>query len=142
VSQALLQEGIRHLDIFDTDPSRARALVDRLRGLFDAQISAVDQIPVSARLADGIVNATPVGMAKHPGLPLDGDLLAPRHWVADVVYFPLETALVQRARSLGCHVLPGGGMAVYQAVRAFELFTGLKADAHAMTETFRTAIAG
>ena len=142
VSQALLQEGVRHLDIFDTDPARAQALADRLRGLFDAEIVAVDELPVPAWLADGIVNATPVGMAKHPGLPLDGKLLLPRHWVADVVYFPLETALIGRARSLGCRVLPGGGMAVYQAVRAFELFTGIKPDAAAMTETFRAAIAG
>lgn len=142
VSQALLQEGIRHLDIFDTDPARAHALADRLRGLFDGEIAVVDEPAVPASLADGIVNATPVGMAKHPGLPLDGKLLSPRHWVADVVYFPLETALIGRARSLGCRVLPGGGMAVYQAVRAFELFTGLKPNADAMTETFRAAIAG
>ena len=142
VSQALLQEGVRHLDIFDTDPARAHALADRLRGLFDVEIAVVEELPVPASLADGIVNATPVGMAKHPGLPLDGRLLLPRHWVADVVYFPLETALISRARSLGCRVLPGGGMAVYQAVRAFELFTGIKPDTDAMGETFRAAIAG
>ena len=142
VSQALLQEGVRHLDIYDTDPARALALAERLRRLFDAEVAVVDHLPVPAWLADGIVNATPVGMAKHPGLPLDDNLLAPRHWVADVVYFPLETALISHARSLGCRVLPGGGMAVYQAVRAFELFTGIKPDAAAMTETFRAAIAG
>ena len=142
VSQALLQEGVGHLDIFDTDPARAHALAGRLRGLFDAEIVVVDKLPIPARLADGIVNATPVGMAKHPGLPLDGGLLLPRHWVADVVYFPLETAFVERARALGCRVLPGGGMAVYQAVRAFELFTRIRPDAAAMTETFRAAIAG
>ncbi len=140
VSQALLQEGVRKLDIFDTDPERAQALADRLRGLFDAEIGVVDDLATSAARADGIVNATPVGMAKHPGLPLDGDLLTPRHWVADVVYFPLETAFISHARALGCRVLPGGGMAVYQAVRAFELFTGIQPDVAAMTETFRAAI--
>ena len=140
VSQALLQEGVAQLDIYDTDPARARALADRLRQLFDAEIAAVDQLQIPSRLADGIVNATPVGMAKHPGLPLDGDLILPRHWVADVVYFPLETALLSRARALGCRVLPGGGMAVYQAVRAFELFTGIKPDADAINETFQAAI--
>ena len=140
VSQALLQEGVGRLDIFDTEPERAQALADRLRGLFDAEIGVADDLAIAAVLADGIVNATPVGMAKHPGLPLDSKLLAQRHWVADVVYFPLETALVGHARALGCRVLPGGGMAVYQAVRAFELFTGIKPDVAAMTETFRAAI--
>jgi shikimate dehydrogenase len=67
-------------------------------------------------------------------------LLAPRHWVADVVYFPLETALIAHARGLGCRVLPGGGMAVYQAVRAFALFTGLAPDAAAMSATFEAAL--
>lgn len=141
VSQALLQEGVRRLDIFDTDPVRAHALADRLGRLFSADIAVVDDLAVPTGLADGIVNTTPVGMAKHPGLPLSARLIAPRHWVADVVYFPLETALIAHARSLGCRVLPGGGMAVYQAVRAFELFCGIKPDAGAMTQTFRAALA-
>lgn len=140
VSQALLQEGVGHLDIYDIEPARAGALADRLRELFDAEVAAVDDLAVPARLADGVVNTTPVGMAKHPGLPLKAGLLAPRQWVADVVYFPLETALISEARRLGCRVLPGGGMAVYQAVRAFELFTGLAPDVDAMTATFRAAI--
>lgn len=141
VSQALLQEGVRRLDIFDTDPARAHALAARLGRLFGADIAVVDDLAVPAGLVDGIVNTTPVGMAKHPGLPLSARLVAPRHWVADVVYFPLETALMAHARSLGCRVLPGGGMAVYQAVRAFELFCGIKPDAGAMTQTFRAALA-
>lgn len=140
VSQALLQQGVERLDIYDTDPVRARALVDRLRGQFDAEIAVADELAESAGLADGIVNTTPVGMAKHPGLPLDVGRLSPRHWIADVVYFPLETALVSEARRLGCRVLPGGGMAVYQAVRAFELFTGVAPDVEAMSATFRAAI--
>ncbi len=142
VSQALLQEGVGRLDIFDTDPARAHALADRLRGLFDAEITVMAEVPMLTGLTDGIVNTTPVGMAKHPGLPLAAGLIAPRHWVADVVYFPLETALIAHARALGCRVLPGGGMAVYQAVRAFELFCGIGPDADAMTATFRAALAG
>lgn len=142
VSQALLQEGVGRLDIFDTDPARAYALAERLRELFDAEIAGTAALPILTGLTDGIVNTTPVGMAKHPGLPLPPGVIAPRHWVADVVYFPLETALIAHARALGCRVLPGGGMAVYQAVRAFELFCGIKPDAEAMTQTFRAALAG
>jgi shikimate dehydrogenase len=141
VSQALLQQGVRRLDIFDTDPARAYALADRLGNLFSADIAVVDDLAVPAGLADGIVNTTPMGMAKYPGLPLPARLIVPRHWVADVVYFPLETTLIAEARHLGCRVLPGGGMAVYQAVRAFELFCGIKPDAGAMAQTFRAALA-
>jgi shikimate dehydrogenase len=142
VAQALLQSGVGQLDIHDTAPGRADALAERLRRLFAAEVNVVDDLALSAMAVDGIVNATPVGMAKYPGLPIDGALVAPRHWVADVVYFPLETELVALARIMGCRVLPGGGMAVHQAVRAFELFTGIAPDAAAMAATFRRALAG
>lgn len=142
VSQALLQCGVGRLDMFDTDTARAQATAERLRYLFAADVHAVADPADAAALADGIVNATPVGMTRHPGLPIDKHLLEARHWVADVVYFPLETELIRHARSLGCAVMPGGGMAVYQAVRAFELFAGIRPDADAMATVFRAAIAG
>jgi shikimate dehydrogenase len=96
---------------------------------------AVDLAEISARV-DGIVNTSPVGMEKLPGLPLSADLITSRHWVADIVYFPLETALLKAAREKGCRVLPGSGMAIYQAVRAFELFTGQTGDPARMQATF------
>ena len=83
-----------------------------------------------------MVNATPVGMAKYPGLPFAPGLLSPRHWVAEIIYFPAETALLRLARERGCRTLSGLGMAVNQAVRAFELFTGIKPDKAAMTRYF------
>ena len=54
------------------------------------------------------------------------ELLEPGHWVADIVYFPLETELLAAARARGCRVLDGGGMAVFQAAEAFERFTGIR----------------
>jgi shikimate dehydrogenase len=71
-------------------------------------------------------------MAAHPGLPVPADALRADLWVADVVYRPLETALVRTARERGCRVLDGGGMAVFQAAEAFRLFTGLEPDAERM----------
>jgi shikimate dehydrogenase len=66
-------------------------------------------------------------------------LLEPRQWVADIVYFPAETALLRAARARGCRVLQGTGMAVFQAVKAFELFTGITPDREAMTRHFEAA---
>ena len=86
--------------------------------------------------ADGLVHATPTGMAAHPGLPLPAELLRPELWVADIVYRPLETELVRAARAAGCQVLDGGGMAVFQAVDAFRLFTGIEPDADRMLAHF------
>ena len=141
VARALLQSGVQKLDIYDTDQAKSEMLAQRLRHLLGADVQAVQDVAVAA-LADGVVNTTPVGMAKYPGLPIDAGWVEARHWVADVIYFPLETALIELARERGCQVLPGGGMAVYQAVRAFELFSGRKPEADSMAATFRKAVAG
>jgi shikimate dehydrogenase len=56
--------------------------------------------------------------------------------LADIVYFPLETELLRQARARGCRTMFGGGMAVFQAVGAFRLFTGLEPDADRMLRHF------
>ena len=56
--------------------------------------------------------------------------------MADIVYFPLETALLRAARALGCASLDGGGMAVFQAAEAFRLFTGVSPDTDRMLARF------
>jgi shikimate dehydrogenase len=86
--------------------------------------------------ADGLIHCTPTGMAKLPGMPLPAELLHPALWVAEIVYFPLETELLRVARGLGCRTLDGGGMAVFQAVGAFQLITGIEPDAERMRRHF------
>jgi shikimate dehydrogenase len=75
-------------------------------------------------------------MVAHPGLPLQASLLRPSLWVAEIVYFPMETELLRQARAIGCRTLDGGGMAVFQAVEAFRLFTGIAPDAARMQAHF------
>ncbi|RBH33539.1 shikimate dehydrogenase, partial [Pseudomonas sp. MWU13-2860] len=86
--------------------------------------------------ADGLVNTTPMGMAKLPGMPVPVELLRADLWVAEIVYFPLETELLRNARALGCRTLDGGTMAVFQAVKAFELFSGKHTDPQRMLAHF------
>jgi shikimate dehydrogenase len=114
-----------------------------LRGRFgEGRAAAGADLPGAMAEADGVVNCTPVGMAKYPGLPLPPELLRPAHWVAEIVYFPLETELLRTARALGCATLDGGRMAVFQAVGAFRLFTGLEPDAGRMLRHFGEMVAG
>ena len=75
-------------------------------------------------------------MDKYPGMPLRAGLLRAELWVAEIVYFPIETALLRAARAAGCRTLDGGGMAVFQAVKAFELFTGTTPDDQRMLRHF------
>jgi len=72
---------------------------------------------------------------------LPADLLRPQVWVSEIVYFPIETALLKRAREAGCATVDGGHMAVGQAVGAFKLFTGLEPDAARMEAHFRRLLA-
>ena len=71
-------------------------------------------------------------MGKFPGLPFEPSSLRPRHWVADVVYFPLETELLREAKVRGCRTMSGAGMAVFQAAEAFRLFSGEKPNQERM----------
>lgn len=144
VATALLKLGAQRLSIADTQPDKAMRLVDKLRAEalqagFKAQdITVATDIEAEIATANGIVNATPVGMAKYPGMPVYIEWLRPDLWVADIIYFPAETELLGAAKSCGCRVMPGAGMAIYQAVMAFELITGAAPDPIAMAGHFET----
>ncbi|MFC4565638.1 shikimate dehydrogenase [Nocardiopsis mangrovi] len=135
VAHALLTLGTGRITIADARPERAGGLAGELERRFgpgradDAPLHTLDAALAGA---DGLVHATPTGMAAHPGMPLPADLLHPGLWVADIVYRPLETALLRSARATGCRTLDGGGMVVHQAAHAFRLFTGVEPDADRM----------
>ena len=132
---ALLTLGAGRVEVFDLLPERAESLARRFGS---ERVVAGDSFPDAMSEVDGVVHATPTGMHDHPGLPLPVELLDPRLWVADVVYRPLNTALVEAARSRGCRVLDGGRMAVFQAADAFRLFTGRTPDQDRMLRHFDT----
>ncbi|MBA1245687.1 shikimate dehydrogenase [Pseudomonas japonica] len=139
VAHALLMEGVKQLTVFDVNPQSARTLVDNLNAHFPGEPAQVGtDLPATVAQADGIVNTTPMGMAKLPGTPVPKELLRADLWVAEIVYFPLETEFLRDARALGCRTLDGSTMAVFQAVKAFELFTDRQADAERMTAHFHS----
>lgn len=139
VAYALLNAGTMHLKVVDVDVAAAKALQSRMTPHFpQASIEVVEDVASALAASDGLVNATPVGMASHSGSPIETMLLRPDLWVADVVYFPLDTQLLLDARAAGCRTLSGGGMAVFQAVKAFELFSGVAPDAERMLAHFES----
>lgn len=134
---AILRAGAARLTIFDQDHARASGLAETMQRHFaHAVVEAGDDLPMAMARASGLIHATPTGMVKYPGLPLPANLLHSALWVAEIVYFPLLTKLLSEAGHRGCRVLDGGGMAVYQAVKAFELFTGIKPDSDRMRRHF------
>lgn len=134
---ALLTMGAGTVRVFDTAAARAADLAKSLTSEFGAgRAEPGRDLDDALATADGLVHATPTGMRAHPGLPLPEHLLDPRLWVAEVVYRPLRTTLVEAALAKGCRVLDGGRMAVYQAADAFRLFTGRVPDETRMHRHF------
>lgn len=139
----------------------ARAVVDALARAGAARIAvlnrSVDRAEVAVRLAgpvgrlgsssdlaaaDIVVNATSVGMGSTPdasdALPFDPSVLRVGQVVADLVYHPLETALLAAARVQGAHVVDGLGMLVHQAALQQLLWLGSLPD----TKVMRAAALG
>jgi shikimate dehydrogenase len=137
VAFALMKLGGQELTIIDVDLAKAQSLVDSLSPRFaEGRLRAGKDVAAALAAADGIVNATPIGMDKYPGTPLPTDLLRPDLWVAEIVYFPLETALLRAARAVGCRTVDGGGMAIFQGTEAFRLFTDISPDPDVFFATF------
>jgi shikimate dehydrogenase len=135
---AMLKLGAGHLTIIDTLPARAAGLVQNLANFFDpSRLSTSEDATSALRSAQGLVHATPTGMREYPGLPVPANALHGGLWVAEIVYFPLETELLRLAKAKGCRTLDGGGMAVFQAAAAFEIFTGKEVDRERMLRHFR-----
>ena len=137
VAHALLGLGVERLSVFDTIAAKSEALVASVNRTFGGRPgSAVHDLPAAVAKAHGLVNSTPTGMAKYPGTQVPAVLLRPEMWVADIVYFPAETLLLRQARAAGCRTLSGSGMAIFQAVKAFELITGRSPDPGQMQNHF------
>ncbi len=137
VAHALLSLGVGQLEVSDRDETKVASLTEQVTQRYGAdRVLARRSADLDTSKVDGVVNATPMGMASAPGLPIPEGLIEPHHWVADIVYFPLETELLRVARTKGCRTLNGSGMVIAQAAAAFEIFTGSKADTVRMRASF------
>jgi len=137
-AHAVLGLDAERLVVVDKDPGRAAALVERLNRRFpkNRASTAADAV-AEVHAATGLIQATPVGMDQHPGTPLAEAHLRSAMWVSEIVYVPLETALLKAARRIGCATADGGHMNVGQAIGAFKLFTGLEPEPARMEAHFR-----
>jgi shikimate dehydrogenase len=122
----LLERGIKRVHLANRTPDRARALADQFGDAVRpvAWETVADLLPRAGLL----VNTTSLGMRGQPALALDIGLLPPHAIVADLVYVPLETALLKAARGRGLKTADGLGMLLHQAVRGFELWFGRKPE--------------
>jgi shikimate dehydrogenase len=138
---ALLKMGAGRIHVCARGPARAKAMAARFNALMgEDKVVVASSLEEAMDRVQGVVNATPLGMAGHPGSPLPAALLDPRLWVSDLVYVPLRTELLQAAEARGCRIMEGGAMAVFQAAEAFRLFTGQTPDRDRMLRRFEADV--
>lgn len=131
VVQAAL-DGVAEVAMFNRKDEffeRGEALIDRLKGHTDCEVSLHDlanEEELCTSLAESVlvVNATKVGMPECPGCLLSEDMLPEGIIVADMVYFPRETELLAMARAKGNQVIDGAGVFVQQAAIGERLWIG------------------
>ena len=118
----LLERGVKRIHLANRTAERSQALADQ----FGASVTPIpwDEINRALPQAGLLVNTTSLGMHGQPALDLDVGLLPREAIVADLVYVPLETALLRASRARGLKVADGLGMLLHQAVRGFELWFG------------------
>ncbi|TAN75438.1 MAG: shikimate dehydrogenase [Magnetospirillum sp.] len=118
VVAALGDAGLPEIRLINRSRDRAEQLATDLGG----PITVLDWTE-RARALDGaalLVNTSTLGMTGQPELDLDLAALPPAALVNDIVYVPLETDLLARARRRGNAVVDGLGMLLWQAVPGFE----------------------
>jgi shikimate dehydrogenase len=122
----LIERGIKRVHLANRTMERARALADQFGNA--VQAIAWDTINEVLPQTGLLVNTTSLGMRGQPPLELDIGLLPSNAIVADLVYVPLETALLKAARERGLKTADGLGMLLHQAVRGFELWFGQRPE--------------
>jgi len=142
VLDAFLRHGAARVDIVN----RTATAAERAVALDPQRCSVVDSTSVAEAVlaSELVVNATSVGMNRSPddptASPIEGDWLRAHHVVVDLVYHPLETALLRVAAQRGCRTVDGLGMLIHQAALQQQIWTGHFPDVGVMTAAAKAAL--
>ncbi len=139
VVYGLATGGVGRIVITNRTVSRARALAEELSAVCPGvEITALSlgspELAGIMEKADLLVNATSLGMGRRGDVDVPIERLAPDAVVSDIVYTPMDTDLLTRARGLGLKTHGGLGMLVGQGAKSFEIWTGHKAPVKVMRE--------
>ena len=123
---ALLDLGVPEVRISNRSPERAHKLVDNVPGLSEkSSVYSWDDRGNILAESGLLVNTTVLGMVGKKELDLDLQHLPMDAVVNDIVYVPLETDLLQRARKRGNNVVDGLGMLLHQGRLGFQEWFGV-----------------
>jgi shikimate dehydrogenase len=139
IAFAMAEVGARAVQLFDSEASKARALAARLSDRLEVRVCT--DVAQALKGAGGVINGTPIGMLPNRDSPVPAALLHRDMFVADAVYTPLWTPLLQAARAVGARLMTGRELCIHQAADAFRLFTGLEASRERIGAAFDAVIA-
>ena len=126
IGPALIELGARKISLWDAVPEKARALADKIGPA--AEALSVDEAPRAIGQADGLVNATALGMAQYPGSAIAATLMGRQRWAFDAVYTPTNTEFLKAAETAGLNTISGFDLFRHMAIGSFEAYTGIRPD--------------
>jgi shikimate dehydrogenase len=137
----LASDGVAELFLVNRTRSKAEEILAEIKQRFPA-VKAKAGYPSSP--VELIMNATSLGLRPDDPSPLDEKQFAPgqARAVYDMIYRPVETALLKSARGAGCKTANGLGMLLYQGAKAFEIWTGRPAPVDVMRKALEQNIYG
>lgn len=136
IAYALLKLGAEELVVFDTNAQLAESLIRQMSVAGMRIRLAGPDLAEEMRLAQGLVNATPIGMFQYPGNPFPPAGFGTQQWAFDAVYTPENTEFLQECRRRKIDTLSGFYLFLYQGLDAFVRFTGIVAEADATEREF------
>jgi shikimate dehydrogenase len=134
---ALVDLDATEIRLFDQDPVKSASVATALRDQTDTRVTICRDLQEASAGADGLINATPVGMHQHPGTPIPRTLIGTQAWAFDAIYTPTDTRFLLDAVEAGLEVLYGYELFFYQGVDAFEIFTGMRVDEAQLRQALR-----
>lgn len=131
---ALSRLGATDIAIWDKNAGAAQDLVDLIGT--PARVVPFGDVADAIAQADGLVNATPLGMREYPGSAFAADRMGRQSWAFDAVYTPTNTRFLMDAASAGLTTLSGFSLFRHMAIRSFHAYTGLTVDSADVADAF------
>lgn len=146
VALTAAREGARRITLADLDRERCERVAGEIRGLFpavDVQLAATpyDQV-AAARVADLVVQATPVGMKAEDPSPLEPEAFQRDQRAFDLIYHCSKTPFMKAALAGGARASNGLGMLLHQGARAFHIWTGVEPPVDVMRKALEVSVYG
>lgn len=140
-------DGAKKITVTDISEGKAEQLTNNIRkNISSVQIEAVKtesrEMKNAVEDADIIINATPLGMKDKDPIPIDTNLIGKGQKLFDLIYNPKETKLMKEAQMKGCEVSNGLMMLLYQGMKSFEIWTGIRPPEEVMKKKLESRVFG